>query len=148
MSGVFRTIDPGHSCLVERGWGVNSSEDARDCSVLYICKYFVVSGVYKCTDMEDNTFGSLSIPIGFEPGLHDGSTHIPFTIKTMSIRIVHILYRKSNLWVPQKLNQAASFPVFTFICERFIYFSGSVCLFGFSKIGRRILEIYKLLTNT
>jgi hypothetical protein len=25
----------------ERGWGVNSSEDARHCSVLYICKYFV-----------------------------------------------------------------------------------------------------------
>ncbi len=24
-----------------RGWGVNSSEDARHCSVLYICKYFV-----------------------------------------------------------------------------------------------------------
>jgi hypothetical protein len=23
------------------GWGVNSSEDARHCSVLYICKYFV-----------------------------------------------------------------------------------------------------------
>jgi hypothetical protein len=27
----------------ERGWGVNSSEDARHCSVLYICKYFVVT---------------------------------------------------------------------------------------------------------
>jgi hypothetical protein len=27
---------------VERGWGVNSSEDARHCSVLYICKYFEV----------------------------------------------------------------------------------------------------------
>ncbi len=24
------------------GWGVNSSEDARHCSVLYICKYFVL----------------------------------------------------------------------------------------------------------
>ncbi len=32
----------GHTRLVERGWGVNSSEDARHCSVLYICKYFVV----------------------------------------------------------------------------------------------------------
>jgi hypothetical protein len=28
---------------VERGWGVNSSENARHCSVLYMCKYFVVS---------------------------------------------------------------------------------------------------------
>jgi hypothetical protein len=26
---------------VERGWGVNSSEDAIHYSVLYICKYFV-----------------------------------------------------------------------------------------------------------
>jgi hypothetical protein len=60
VSGVFRNIDPPtpsppgecvppafgaggmtHS-LVDRGWGVNSSEDARHCSVLYICKYFVV----------------------------------------------------------------------------------------------------------
>jgi hypothetical protein len=101
MFGVFRTIDPGHSCLVERGWGVNSSEDARHCSVLYICKYFVVRGGYKCTDMDDDTFDSLSIPIGFENGLHDGSTHIPFTIKTMLIRIVHLLYQKSDLCVPR-----------------------------------------------
>jgi hypothetical protein len=32
----------GHTRWVERGWGFNSSEDARHCSVLYICKYFVV----------------------------------------------------------------------------------------------------------
>jgi hypothetical protein len=31
----------GHTRLGERGWGVKSSEDARHCSVLYICKYFV-----------------------------------------------------------------------------------------------------------
>ncbi len=31
----------GHTRWVETGWGVNSSEDARHCSVLYICKYFV-----------------------------------------------------------------------------------------------------------
>jgi hypothetical protein len=64
MSGVFRNIDPPtphrpasvyppppplvrggegeHTRQVERGWGVNSSEDARHGSVLYICKYFVV----------------------------------------------------------------------------------------------------------
>jgi hypothetical protein len=61
MSGVFRNIDPspphrpasvyphafgaggGLTRWVERGWGVNSSEDARHCSVLYICKYFVIT---------------------------------------------------------------------------------------------------------
>jgi hypothetical protein len=32
----------GHIRWVERGWVVNSSEDARHCSVLYILKYFVV----------------------------------------------------------------------------------------------------------
>jgi hypothetical protein len=31
----------GHSRWVERRWGVNNSEDARHCSVLHICKYFV-----------------------------------------------------------------------------------------------------------
>jgi hypothetical protein len=54
MSGVLRNIDPppphrpasvyppafdaggGHTRWVKRGWGVNSSEDARHCSVLYI----------------------------------------------------------------------------------------------------------------
>ncbi len=51
MSGVLRNINPptpylwcggGHTRWVERGWGVNSSEDARHCYVLYICKCFVV----------------------------------------------------------------------------------------------------------
>ncbi len=32
----------GHTRWVERGWGVNKSEDARHCSVFYICKYFVL----------------------------------------------------------------------------------------------------------
>jgi hypothetical protein len=59
MSGVLENIDPppphrpasvyppplwcggGHTRWVERGWGVNSLEDARHCSVLYIRKYFV-----------------------------------------------------------------------------------------------------------
>ncbi len=55
MSGVFRNIDlsqphrpatlafgagGGHTREEEGGDG-NSSEDARHCSVLYICKYFV-----------------------------------------------------------------------------------------------------------
>ncbi len=33
----------GHTRWVERGWGVNSSEDARHCSVLYLSKYFVAT---------------------------------------------------------------------------------------------------------
>jgi hypothetical protein len=58
VSGVFRTIDPTppfHPASVSspaskaggthspggEGGGVNSSEDARHCSLLYICKYFV-----------------------------------------------------------------------------------------------------------
>jgi hypothetical protein len=63
MSGVFRNIAPppphcpasvnppafgaggGHTRLGDRGWGVNSSEDARHCSVRYICKYCVLSGM-------------------------------------------------------------------------------------------------------
>jgi len=57
MSGVFQNIDPsppgecvppafnaggGHTHWAERGWGVYSLEDARHCSVLYMCKYFVI----------------------------------------------------------------------------------------------------------
>jgi hypothetical protein len=65
MSGVFRNIDPPpphrpasvyppafglggrNTRWVERGWGVNGSEDARHCSVLYICKYFVERGIVR-----------------------------------------------------------------------------------------------------
>jgi hypothetical protein len=55
MSGVFQSIDPPppslpgvlpphqrrgvHTRWAERGWGVNTLEDARQCSVLYLCKY-------------------------------------------------------------------------------------------------------------
>ncbi len=59
MSDVFQNIDPpppslpgkcvppaigaggGHTRWAERGWEVNSLEDARHCSALYLCKYFV-----------------------------------------------------------------------------------------------------------
>jgi hypothetical protein len=59
MAGVLENIDPhpphrpasvypsafgaggGHTRSVERGWGVYILEDARRCSVLYMCKYFV-----------------------------------------------------------------------------------------------------------
>jgi hypothetical protein len=44
----------GHTRWVERGWGVNSSEDARHCSVLYKCKYFVVKIYFpqKCRSIQ------------------------------------------------------------------------------------------------
>jgi hypothetical protein len=62
MSGVFRNIDSppphrpasmypplvrGEDTLAgwREGGGVNSSEDARHCSVLYLCKYFVVEPI-------------------------------------------------------------------------------------------------------
>jgi hypothetical protein len=35
----------GDTRWVERGWGINSSEDARHCSVLYLCKHFVLGGM-------------------------------------------------------------------------------------------------------
>jgi hypothetical protein len=65
MSVVFRNIDPRTPLTARRvytprlwcggrthslggeGWGVNSSEDARHCSVLYICKYFVAKVLEK-----------------------------------------------------------------------------------------------------
>jgi hypothetical protein len=57
MSGVFIDPSPPGECVPPplvrgedklAGWrgggGVNSSVDARHCSVLYICKYFVPRG--------------------------------------------------------------------------------------------------------
>jgi hypothetical protein len=79
VSGVFQNVDPppphrpatvytpafgageGHNRWVERGWEVNSSEDARHCSVL--CKYFVhdtifvTSGEVKTGPREDRGGG-------------------------------------------------------------------------------------------
>ncbi len=62
MSGVFQNIDPsppgecvprrpafgvrgGHTRWAERGREVNILEDARHCSVLYICKCFVLFSI-------------------------------------------------------------------------------------------------------
>ncbi len=45
----------GHTRWVERGWVINSSEDARHCSVLYICNYFL-----------HQAFRNLSGPVNFE----------------------------------------------------------------------------------
>ncbi len=47
-----------------------------------------------------------------------------------------------------KWNCAASFPIPTFMYLWVIYiFPGSVCLFGYSQIGRPILGIYESLTD-
>ncbi len=54
MAGVFQNIEPptpplvrGEDTLAGRrgGWGVNALEDVRHSSVLYVCKYFVVTPV-------------------------------------------------------------------------------------------------------
>jgi hypothetical protein len=45
---------------VKRGWGVNSSEDARYCSVLYIWKYFVVQSIVSPTDAVSSFFLSVA----------------------------------------------------------------------------------------
>jgi hypothetical protein len=70
MSGVFQNIDAppshrpasvyppafgaggGHTRWVERGRGVKSSEDARHCSVLYICKYFMHASLREMLENE------------------------------------------------------------------------------------------------
>jgi hypothetical protein len=58
MSGVFQTPSPPGDCVpfgagedTLAGWGVNSSEEARHCSVLYIYKYFV-GYTYKTSVLE------------------------------------------------------------------------------------------------
>ncbi len=65
MSGVFHNMTPTpltagecvpprllcggrtHSLGGEGGWGVNILEDARHSSVLYICKYFVITDFFR-----------------------------------------------------------------------------------------------------
>ncbi len=71
MSGVFRNIDPppppphrptsmrGEDTLAGWRWGgggVNSSEDARHCSVLYmyICRYFVGKRIWISHNVKSN----------------------------------------------------------------------------------------------
>jgi hypothetical protein len=66
MSGVFRNIDPPpphppafgaggrtHSLGGKGVGGSNSSEDARHCSALYICKYFVIIPKGRCNCVPD-----------------------------------------------------------------------------------------------
>ncbi len=60
------------------------------------------------------------------------------------------LYQKSEWCMySQKWNCAASFWIPTFMYLWAIYiFPGSICLYGCSKMGGRILGIYKSLTDT
>ncbi len=62
----------GHTRWVERWWVVNSSEDASHCSVLYICKYFVVC----------------------KPKI--GSREVIWRWGTISIRVVFVLRRSPS----------------------------------------------------
>ncbi len=59
-----------HTRWVERGWGVNSSEDARHCSVLYkrVCKYFVLP------------------PLSFQPPSPTHTTPYPAEKKSLVLR--------------------------------------------------------------
>ncbi len=64
MSDVFRNIYPqplgrggGHTRWLERGWGVNSTEDARLCSVLYLCKYFVQQAYLRSLNLSTQVQG-------------------------------------------------------------------------------------------
>ncbi len=59
------------------------------------------------------------------------------------------LYQKSDLCIPRNGNYAALFPIPMVMYLWVIYIlPGSVCLFGCSKRGISILEIYKSLTAT
>jgi hypothetical protein len=97
MSGVFRNIDPQpphrppsvypsafgaggkHTRGAERGWGVNSSEDSRHCSALYMCKYFVTRIQYTLfitlklppppLKFKINPFSTRNSPYTFPPSL-------------------------------------------------------------------------------
>jgi hypothetical protein len=86
MTGVFQNIKPqppltarrvctprlwcggGHTCWVKRGWAVNILEDARHCSVLYICKCFVDGGRRGKDDRKQKTLELLSICVRFLRG--------------------------------------------------------------------------------
>jgi hypothetical protein len=58
------------------------------------------------------------------------------------------LYWNSDLWIPRnKTARPHSQFLHSCIFEQFIYTPGSVYLFGCSKIGRPILQIYKSLTD-
>ncbi len=48
----------GHTRWGERGWGFNILEDARHCSVLYMCKHFVIPTYWKKKQIHNVVFES------------------------------------------------------------------------------------------
>jgi hypothetical protein len=89
MSGVFRGeclpafgAGGGHTRWVERGWGANSSEDARHCSVLYICKYFVqeIFRFLSCAVPEVCKFAKLISAAVYRGGEGPVASPIPFLL--------------------------------------------------------------------
>jgi hypothetical protein len=110
MSGVFQTIDPpphhrpasvylpafgagvGHTRWVERGWGVNSLEDARHCSVLCICKYFVGNLIISaCISMTSRTWDCSMKPTDCAP---PPCNHLPLHLLLLSL---YLLLKKGTV---------------------------------------------------
>ncbi len=161
MSGVFRNINlpppnrpasvyppplvrgRGLTRWVEREWGVNSSEDARHCSELCICKYSVEPTVPSCaiTRLQvRETEGSVVIERLAWPTRPSWSLNALFEDTKQKI-----LNKYS-----QKRNCAATVPIPTFMFLRAIYlFPGwSVCLFCCRKIGGPNVGICRSFTDT
>ncbi len=117
MSGVFRNIDPPHPLTARRvctppclwcggrthslggeevGYGgVNSSEDARHSSVLYLCKYFVVQRHPLEACLMDQKIASA--PLFPSHGLHPVSwTRIVVPISFLPFLIQIVLHMRST----------------------------------------------------
>jgi hypothetical protein len=130
MSGVFRTIDPPppspclsfggrtHS-LGGEGWGVTSSENARHCSVLYICKNFVIK-------MYTNQKNSIACFVTKQnPGCLIHSSFCPILIHTAKTK-----YRNFETNIPRKGISGSQFQFLHSCvwCERFIYYIPTIGL--------------------
>jgi hypothetical protein len=132
MSGVFRNIDPPppppnrpasvytpafgaggvHTRWVERGGGVYSSKDDRHCSVLYICKYFVVPGLLSSRPHWAPTPSparECCSPFGSKGGdtltFRGGGGGEPIPIHSGTLKLVYF-----NLWTTDAVKYSIIFP--------------------------------------